>query len=144
MESVKEEKLRIIQTAAQLIKDEIKSVKKVWVGEKYPSINSMTLSNAETVIPSSLKRFLSCLITNKEQSTKFVAIEHSIMLATFPRTLTMPLQIRLPVHLTWSFCFKFLTDTLNQLGFCKSYKDVLTRIWTITHIILMRKILFII
>ena len=69
MESVKEEKLRIIQTA-------------------------------ETVIPSSLKRFLSCLITNKEQSTKFVAIGHSIMLATFPRTLTMPLQIRLPVHLT--------------------------------------------
>ena len=32
-ESVKEEKLRIIQTATQLIRDEFKSVKKVYVGE---------------------------------------------------------------------------------------------------------------
>ena len=88
-ESVEEEKLRIIQTAAQLIRDEIKSVKEVNVGENYPLVNSMILSNAEGVIPSSLKRFLSCLITNKNQSTKIVAIGRSIMQTTFPRTLIM-------------------------------------------------------
>ena len=88
-ESVEEEKLRIIQTVAQLIRDEIKSVKKVYVGENYPSVNSMTLSNAEAVIPSSLKCFLSCLTTNKGQSTNIVAIGHFIMQASFSRTLIM-------------------------------------------------------
>ena len=40
----------IIQTDAQLIRDKIKLVKEVYVGEDYPSVNSMTFSNEETVI----------------------------------------------------------------------------------------------
>lgn len=82
-QSVEKEKLRLIQISAQLIRDEIKSVKEVYVGENYPSANSMPLSNAEAVIPSSLKRFLPCLINNKDQSTKIVAIGHSIMQINF-------------------------------------------------------------
>ena len=123
-ESVEEEKLRIIQTVAQLIRDEIKSVKKVYVGENYPSVNSMTLSNAEAVIPSSLKRFLSCLTTNKGQSTNTVAIGHFIMQASFSRTLIMTFQIGLLVHLHDHFTSKYLIDTFYQLGFCKSSKEV--------------------
>lgn len=49
------------------------------VGEKYLSVNLVALSNAEALIPSSLKRFLSCLITKKDESTKIEAIGHSIM-----------------------------------------------------------------
>lgn len=49
------------------------------VGEKYPSVNLAALSNAEALIPSSLKRFLSCLSTKKDESTKIEAIGHSIM-----------------------------------------------------------------
>ena len=41
-ESIEKEKLRIIQTAAQLIRDEIKSVKEVHVGKNYPPVTSMT------------------------------------------------------------------------------------------------------
>ena len=42
-ESVEEGKLRIIQTAAQLIRDEIKSVKELDVGKNYPPVTSMIL-----------------------------------------------------------------------------------------------------
>ena len=90
VEPVEEEKLRIIQTAAQLIRDEIKSAK--GVGKNYPSVNSMILSNAEAVILSNPKRFLSCLITNKDQSIKNATIGRFITQATFPRTLIMPLK----------------------------------------------------
>ena len=53
-----------------------------------------------------------------------MAIGHSIMQATFPRTFIMPLQIGLAVHLHDHFASKYLIDTLHQLGFCKSYKEV--------------------
>ena len=39
IESVEAKKLRIIETAAQLIGDEIKSVREVYVGGKYPLVN---------------------------------------------------------------------------------------------------------
>ena len=41
-ESIEEGQLRIIETAAQLIRDEIKSVKEVYVGKNYPPVTSMT------------------------------------------------------------------------------------------------------
>ena len=41
-ESIEERKLRVIQTAAQLIRDEIKSVKEVYVGKNYPPVTSVT------------------------------------------------------------------------------------------------------
>ena len=41
-ESIEERKLRVIQTAAQLIRDEIKSVKEVYVGKNYPPVTSMS------------------------------------------------------------------------------------------------------
>ena len=41
-ESIEEGQLRIIETAAQLIRDEIKSVKEVYVGKNYPPVTSVT------------------------------------------------------------------------------------------------------
>ena len=41
-ESIEEGKLGVIQTAAQLIRDEIKSVKEVYVGKNYPPVTSMS------------------------------------------------------------------------------------------------------
>ena len=57
-ESIEEGKLRVIQTAAQLIRDEIKSVKEVYVGKNYPPVTSVTFYNAAAEIPSSLKRLI--------------------------------------------------------------------------------------
>ena len=95
----------------------------MYFGEYYPSFNSINFSNTEAVIASSLKCFLSCLITNKDQSTKIVAIGHSIKQATFPRTLTVPLPIVLPVHLQDHFVSKYLIHCIN-LGFVKHIKSV--------------------
>ena len=36
----------------------------------------------------------------------------------------MPSQLGLAVHLHDHFASKYLIDTLHQLGFCKSYKEV--------------------
>ena len=46
------------------------------------------------------------------------------MQATFPSSVIMPLQIRLVVDLHHHFASKYLMDTLYQLGFCKSNKEV--------------------
>ena len=46
------------------------------------------------------------------------------MKATFPSTLIMALQIGLAVHLHDHFASKYLIDTLYQLGFSKSNKEV--------------------
>lgn len=122
-EPVEEEKLRTIQTSAQLIRDEIKSVDEVYFGEYYPSFNSINFPNTEAVIASSLKCFLSCLITNKDQSTKIVATGHSTKQATFPRTSTVPLPIVLAVHLQDHFVSKYLIHCIN-LRFVKHTKSV--------------------
>lgn len=140
----------------------------MYFGEYYPSFNSINFSNTEAVIASSLKCFLSCLITNKDQSTKIVATGHSTKQATFPRTSTAPLPIVLAVHLQDHFVSKYLIHCIN-LSFVKHTKSVtlwrsaaltfnntmstlllLKRynswsiMWTITHVILMRKTLFLI
>ena len=119
VEPVEEEKLRIIQTAAQLIRDEIKSAKEVYVGKNYPSVNSMTLSNTEAVILSNPKRFLSCLITNTNQSTKndYRTLYHA---GHFPKDFNNAIENRT----CGSFCFQIFDRYFNQLGFCKSYKEV--------------------
>ena len=96
----------------------------MYVGDNYPPVNLMILLNAEAVIPSSPKCFLPCLIANKDQYTKIVSIGPSIMQATFPSSVIMPLQIRLVVDLHHHFASKYLMDTLYQLGFCKSNKEV--------------------
>ena len=86
----------------------------------------MTLSDTEAVILSNPKRFLSCLISNKDQSTKNATIGRSIMRATFPRTLIMPLKIGLVDH----FVSKYLIDTLINLDFVNHTKkyDVMNNV----------------
>ena len=61
------------------------------VGEKYPSVNLVSLSNAEALIPSILKRFLSCLITEKDESTK---IEEILSCRLFPKEFNNAIAIR--------------------------------------------------
>ena len=96
----------------------------MYIGENYPSVDSMTFANVETVIPSILKRFPSCLITNKDQSTKFAAIGHSIMQATFPRTLIIPLQIGLAIHYMIILLSNINLDFVNHTKKCRVMKGV--------------------
>ena len=60
-----------------------------------------------------------------EDNKKVASIGQAIVQAARPRSLILPLQIGLAVqmhHLTRS---KFIVNTLNVMGFCASYKEVL-------------------
>ena len=119
-ESAESEKQKIIQTAAQLILDDIKSMNACKVGNAYPPVQNISLEHSNSVVPNSLQSFLDNLICGKNNSTKISAIAQAITQAAWPRTLMMPLQLGLAVHLHDHFASKYLIDILSQLGFCKA------------------------
>ena len=117
------EKLRIIETAGILIKNELKSVKQA--KDVYPTAEDMS-SVTETMkyIPQSLSLLLKAMFVSKDVTLKVAAIGQAIMQASRPRTCKPPLQIRLAVQMHHHFASRFLVDTLNSLGFCSSYSEV--------------------
>ena len=119
-ESTDQEKLRIIRTAAQLILADINSLMAFSNDESYPTVDS--LSNTDNV-PTSLKELLQTMIKQKSEIKK-TAIAQSIIQAAHPRSMSMPLQIFLAVHLHNRLGKKNIIDELASLGFCKSYKEV--------------------
>ena len=84
----------------------------------------INIEHSSSVVPNSLQSFLRNLISGKSNSTKTSAIAQAIMKAARPRTLMMPLQLGLAVHLDDHFASKYLIDTLSQLGLCKAYTEV--------------------
>jgi hypothetical protein len=122
-ESTDNEKLKLIKTAAKLIKSDIKSKEtdKLF----YPS--SLDISSGEAnknFLPDSLYLLLRELFSEKEADSKICAKGQAIMQATRPRVLIAPLQIALGVqvhHLTSS---KYIVELLKSLGFCVSYTEV--------------------
>ena len=117
------EKMRLIKTAAQLIKSDIKSV----VQDKsiYPS--SLDMSNNETVkeyLPESLRLLLKMLFVGKDKDLKVGSIGQAIMQATRPRVLQAPLLLGLGVQIHFHFASRFLIDTLDALGYSCSYSEV--------------------
>ena len=76
-------------------------------------------------MPCSLQLLLNTLFVGKDTQQKVASIGQSIIQAVRPRAVLAPLQIGLAAqihHLTRS---KFIVDTLSEMGFCASYKEVL-------------------
>ena len=107
-----DEKNRIIQTAARLIRKDIKLMPNVYFKTEYPHVNTMDVEHAEN-----LKYMMGLLIPGKEQSKKNISIAHALMQASFPRKLMMPLQLGLPVHLHDQFPSRYLIDFLYSMRF---------------------------
>ncbi|XP_052087706.1 uncharacterized protein LOC127724691 [Mytilus californianus] len=76
-------------------------------------------------LPDSLKQLLGGIFSEKDCDLKVAAIGQSIMQATRSRSLIAPLQLGLGVQMHHHFGSKFFLDTLYQLGFSSSYKEVL-------------------
>jgi len=117
------EKAKIIETAAKLIKSDIKNVS--IPTDVFPSpgdINSSEVGN--TFIPGSLQSLLKTLFVGKDTLIKQAAIGQAIMQAVRPRVFLSPLQLALGVQCHHLFGSRYLIDTLNALGFCCSYADV--------------------
>ena len=117
------EKKRIIETAAKLIKNDIKTL--VQEREYYPEYKDMVSIDAvASFLPESLKTFLENLFTSKDAKIKIASIGQAIIQSTRPRVIVAPLQLGLGVQLHHHFASRFLVDTLNSLGFCCSYAEV--------------------
>ena len=118
-----EEKRIIISTAAQLIREDIKTLPSR--DNYYPSADEIQseTSNANYV-PHSLRIFLDSLFSETDSSTKISAIGHAVIQATRPRGVIAPLQIGLAIQLHHHFGSRFLIDTLYNLGFSSSYSEV--------------------
>ena len=117
------EKMRIIETAAKLIKSEVKSV--VQLNDNYPTSAEMSSTDsALAFVPESLEQLLRKLAVGKKTDTKIASIGQAIMQFARPKALISSLQIGLGVQMHRHFASKFLIDSLHQHGFCSSYQEV--------------------
>ena len=122
-ESSEIEKMRIIKTAAKLIKNDIKSLTQQ--KDVYPKRHEMaSAEEACSFLPESLTVFLQDLFTSADAKLKIASIGQAVIQATRPRVILSPLQLGLGIQLHHNFASKFLIETLHKLGFCCSYKEV--------------------
>jgi len=117
------EKLRVVETAASLIKSDIKSV--LQSKDVYPSSHQMSNTTDNlSYLPNTLQHFLDVLLVGKEKNVKVGSIGQALMQATRPKVLLTPLQLGLGVQMHHHFASRCLLDTLYQHGFCCSYSEV--------------------
>lgn len=121
--------LKIIKSAAKIIKNDIRSME--CDTTSYPPPESF-LENVATIIPESLKVFLDDVITADKNGVgegnyfpKIVAIAHTIISCVRPRSFLSCLKIGLGAVLNRKFGSKTLLNILSSLGFSCSYKEAL-------------------
>lgn len=117
------EKKAIIETAAKLIKSDIKSLTKTDMNE-YPKASELSLESTLQYLPKSLQYLLNLLVVGKDPKRKVASIGHSIVQAVRPRTVIAPLQLGLAVQVHQHIRSRFLVDILSTMGFCVSYSEV--------------------
>ena len=96
----------IIETAARLIKSDIKSNVPSLTNE-YPSAKSLELDYALSFVPGTLRTLLNCLV-GKETNQKVAAIGQAIVQAVRPRAVVAPLQLGLAVQVHHLYRSRFL------------------------------------
>lgn len=122
-DSSQQEALRLVLTAAELIRNEIKSVEVC--SDFYPSLSEIEdPERALKFLPTLLVSFLKVMMTGKNTDLKLASIGQAIMQATRPRVLLAPLQFGLSTQMHHHFGSRFLVDTLYQHGFGCSYSEV--------------------
>ncbi|GFR89265.1 hypothetical protein ElyMa_000790200 [Elysia marginata] len=118
-----EEKRRIVQAAAKLVRSDIKSIE--IDNEFYPDVNSLDNVNSQRdCLPESLTLFLRTIISGKKKEVKAASLGQAIAQAARPRSALFPIQFGVAVHVHRSFGSRSLVDTLSKLGFCSSYQQV--------------------
>ena len=117
-------KMKIIKTAARLLKSDIKTVVPSGT-EKYPDTDMLQLDNALEYLPSSLRVFLDDLFVGTDKKQKIVEIGQSIFQAVRPRAVLAPAQIGLALQTHHLYRSRFIIDNLHKMGFAASYAEVL-------------------
>ena len=97
----KEEGLRIVEAAASIVREDIRMT--VYNTAEYPNITNFT-ENVESMVPETLQTFVNKVILENKKGgveimkKKSVAISHSIIAATRPRSFLSPLQLGLATY----------------------------------------------
>lgn len=118
-----EEKFRLIESAAKLIRTEINLLYKN--KDFYPSASDIaSVEENKTYLPPVLLTFLDILIGGKRNDLKQVSIGQAIMQACRPRSLICPIPLAVGVQIHRDFGSRFLIDEIFNLGFSVSYDEV--------------------
>ena len=105
------QKRSIIETAAKLIRDDIKAVETPH--RIYPACAELGSDECINFLPESLRVLLEGLIVRKHVQTEIASIGQAIMQAARQRVLLAPLQVGLGVQLHHHFASRFLIDSLH-------------------------------
>ena len=117
------EKQRLVETAAKLLKNDIRSLN--YCAKEYPSCDDLSsIKKAIAYLPKSLRLFMNILVAGKNPDKKIASIGQALIRAARPRVLLTPLQLGLGVQMHHHFASKLLVDTLQTFGFCTSYATV--------------------
>ena len=123
MDNEADEKRRIIKTAGELIKSDIKA--QDTSKSTYPDpVQLRSIDLNLKYLPESLQLILSGLFPGAND-LKVATIGHCIMQATRPRTVLAPIPFGLGVQLHHLYGSRFLIDSLYAHGLCLSYDEVL-------------------
>lgn len=121
------ERLRIVRTAAEIVRDDIRSC--VYEVDKYPSVSNIQNSAAESV-PETLNVFLKEVIMKNKKGTsleklsrKCTTIAHIIIAATRPRSFLSEILHGISIYLHRKFGSRTLIQMLSNLGLCAQYND---------------------
>ncbi|KAI3379074.1 hypothetical protein SNEBB_002215 [Seison nebaliae] len=117
------QKRAILQTAAKLIKSDIKATV-TSLGDTYPTLGELKLVAALDHIPASLRFLLQHLFVGMDTSRKVAGIGQAVVQAVRPRAIIAPLQLGLAVQMHHMYRSRFLIDSLSTLGFSSSYAEV--------------------
>ena len=118
------QKKAIIETAARLIKSDIKNGVPS-VTDHYPKSEELELDSALAFLPDTLRNMLNSLFVGKNTQRKVDSIGQAIVQAVRPRAVIAPLQIGLAVQVHHIYRSKFLVETLCNMGYGSSYGEVL-------------------
>ncbi|KYN29867.1 hypothetical protein ALC57_00676 [Trachymyrmex cornetzi] len=116
------EKIRILETAASIIRNDI--MRQVCDTDSYPSSDEF-LEDVNADIPESLQYLVDKIVLQNKKGSldsyrvKCTSVCHAIMSAVRPRSFLSPLT----VMLHRKFAFKKIIDILNHLGVCCSYAE---------------------
>lgn len=111
-----DESVRIVKTAATLIKDAIRNHE--LESNVYPSMDDIAKGN--NLIPDLLKTFVNELV---KSAVKQMSISQAIVAAARPRTI-MPLLFGLAISTDNHIGSKWLNNILSKMGFAVSYDEV--------------------
>lgn len=121
-----DEKLRIIETAADIIRGDIRS--QVYNDTEYMPPDNF-LADVTSVIPQSLLHFFERVILKDKRGSldgwkrKCIALSHAVISAVRPRSFISSLLNGIGVYLYRRFGSKHLIDLLSAFGFSSSYTD---------------------